>query len=115
MKYAHIDQDNNLIGWYDSDIHDNIPTPNVQVSEEQWLKAININANKVYIDGSSEQIIQIDKNTEIQKQIFEAKLFLQNTDWYYFRFLDENKPIPKQIVKERIEKRNLINELESKL
>ena len=44
MKYAHI-IDNKLQGWYSDDIHINIPTPNIEVTDEVWQEAININAN----------------------------------------------------------------------
>lgn len=44
MKYAHI-IGNDLKGWYDSNIHTTIPTPNIEVSEGIWQEAININAN----------------------------------------------------------------------
>lgn len=46
MKYAHIEEKTNkILGWYDTTIHKNIPTPNVEVSEEEWKIAISINAN----------------------------------------------------------------------
>lgn len=93
MKYAHLDNDGKILGWYSDDIHgtyvqavyeekiiqeeqrdeenniiqeeikesvlvkdgyydiSNIPTPNIEVSDEVWQEAININAN-VYEDGS---------------------------------------------------------------
>ncbi len=51
MKYAHLEQDTNkLLGWYDDNIHSKIPTPNIEVDEKVWQKAININAN-CYEDG----------------------------------------------------------------
>ena len=48
MKYAHIDSDGILLGWYSPE--DDIPTPNVEVSDEVWQQALDINANK-YVDG----------------------------------------------------------------
>lgn len=46
MKYAHLENNTNrLLGWYDSEIHSNIPTPNIKVTEKVWQDAININAN----------------------------------------------------------------------
>ena len=46
MKYAHIEnKTNKLLGWYDKKIHLEIPTPNIEVSDEVWQEAININAN----------------------------------------------------------------------
>ena len=46
MKYAHLEKDTNkLLGWYDDNIHLEIPTPNIEVSEKVWQEALNINAN----------------------------------------------------------------------
>lgn len=46
MKYAHLEKDTNkILGWYDKEIHKTIPTPNVEVKNEVWQEAININAN----------------------------------------------------------------------
>lgn len=49
MKYAHI-IDTKLQGWYDKEINPKIPTPNIEVTDEVWQEAININAN-CYEDG----------------------------------------------------------------
>lgn len=56
MKYAHIDQNNILLGWYADDVHDVIPTPNIQVSEEVWQNALENNHNKVNADGTTEKV-----------------------------------------------------------
>ncbi len=45
MKYAHLDNENKILGWYDDVIHSKIPIPNIEVSEEVWQEALNINAN----------------------------------------------------------------------
>ncbi|MCT7405611.1 hypothetical protein [Aliarcobacter cryaerophilus] len=44
MKYVHL-ENNKILGWYDDLIHSEIPTPNIEVSDEVWQEAININAN----------------------------------------------------------------------
>jgi uncharacterized protein (UPF0297 family) len=54
MKIANIDNDNKLLGWYDSNIHSVIPTPNVEVTDEQWQVALDNGHNKVNQDGSTE-------------------------------------------------------------
>lgn len=67
MKYAHLEKNTNkILGWYSDDIHDNIPTPNIEVNDEQWQEAININAN-CYENG---KFIAKDFRTaeEIQEQ-----------------------------------------------
>lgn len=54
MKYAHYDETTGLIlGWYDNEIHKEIPTPNIQVSDEVWQNAIDNNHNKINEDGST--------------------------------------------------------------
>ena len=65
MKYAHIEQDTNkLLGWYDKKIHLEIPTPNIEVTDEVWQEALNINAN-CYENG---EFIRKDFRTEEEKE-----------------------------------------------
>ena len=46
MKYAHLEEyTNKILGWYSDEIHSEIPTPNIEVSEKVWQSAISINAN----------------------------------------------------------------------
>ena len=84
MKYAHLEKDTNkLLGWYDDNIHSEIPTPSIKVTEEVWQEAININAN-CYEDGkfiskdfrTDEEILK----QELEIKINEAKQFLDKTD-----------------------------------
>ena len=49
MKYAHLNG-NKVVGWYDSDIHETIPEPNVEISYETWQAATQSDANW-YEDG----------------------------------------------------------------
>ena len=67
-KYAHIDSENILQGWYDSEIHTTIPTPNIEVTDEQWQNALNNIHNKINADGSSEFV-----DTETAEQKAEAQ------------------------------------------
>ena len=53
MKYAHYDETNGkLLGWYDSEIHETIPTPNIEVSEADWQVALDNGYNYVDIVDS---------------------------------------------------------------
>lgn len=45
MKYAHVDESNNILGWYTLDIHKNIPFPNIEVTDEIWSESLRIGAN----------------------------------------------------------------------
>lgn len=65
MKYAHLEKDTNkLLGWYDDNIHSKIPTPNIEVTDDVWQEAININAN-CYEDG---EFIFKDFTTDEQRE-----------------------------------------------
>lgn len=47
MKYANYDKNFWLVGFYDDKIHDEIPAPNVKLSDEEWKAALNSGANFV--------------------------------------------------------------------
>lgn len=64
MKYAHINENGQLLGWYDKEINTSIPTPNIEVSDEQWQIAMDNEHNKVNKDGSTEFF---DFRTEAEK------------------------------------------------
>lgn len=78
MKYAHIIE-TKLQGWYDDSIHSKIPTPNIEVSEEVWQEAININAN-CYEDGKfivkdfrTDEEIELAEIEKIKSELRSAK------------------------------------------
>ena len=65
MKYANIEnRTNKLLGWYDKEIHLEIPTPNIEVTDEVWQEALNINAN-CYENG---EFIRKDFRTDEQRE-----------------------------------------------
>ncbi|WP_346745489.1 hypothetical protein [uncultured Campylobacter sp.] len=78
MKYAHYDEkEKTLLGYYDDEIHDTIPTPNIEISDEDWLRALNENANSV--DTKNKKLLRIetepkrDELAELEKQIKECE------------------------------------------
>lgn len=78
MKYAHYDKKEKMIlGYYDDEIHDTIPTPNIEISDEDWLRALNENANSV--DTKNKKLVRIeikpkrDELAELEKQIRECE------------------------------------------
>ena len=119
MKYAHM-IDTKLQGWYSDDIHSNIPTPNIEVTDEVWQEAININANCyengkfIVKDFRTAEEIRAD---EISIQISEAKSYLVDTGWYIERLNDPSsgKAMPEEVLEKRAEARELINTLEAEL
>ena len=104
MKYTHLEKNTNkILGWYSSNIHSEIPTPNIEVTEEQWQEAININAN-CYENGkfivkdfrTEDEIIeqaQAQFRAERDKLLVEADieinklvdLGLDSTEWRVYR------------------------------
>ncbi len=89
MKYANIEnRTNKLLGWYDKRIHLEIPTPNIEVTDEVWQEALNINAN-CYENG---KFIFKDFRTEEEKE----KQRVQNINSYTQSFIYSKYPQPKQ-------------------
>ena len=104
MKYANIENGTNkLLGWYDKEIHLEIPTPNIEVTDEVWQEALNINAN-YYENGKFivkdfrtpeeiEQEVQAQFRAERNKLLVEADieinklvdLGLNPTEWRVYR------------------------------
>ena len=116
MKYANIENGTNkLLGWYDKRIHLEIPTPNIEVTDEVWQEAININAN-CYENGkfmvkdfrTEEEI----RTAEINTQIAEAKGYLASTDFkmtvdYYPTMTTEQQ---EELTRKRAEARSFLRE-----
>ena len=67
MKYAHYDKDTKrLLGYYDDEIHNDIPTPNIEISDEEWREALNKNANSV--DVKNQKLARIEVEQEIDEK-----------------------------------------------
>ena len=48
MKYVRYDEkEQEILGYYDDEIHKNIPTPSVSVSDEIWHRAVQTNATHI--------------------------------------------------------------------
>ena len=103
MKYAHLDKENKILGWYSDEIHSDIPTPNIEVTDEVWQEALNTNANcyengefivkDFRTDVEIEQEAQAQFRAERGKLLAEADveinklvdLGLDSTDWRVYR------------------------------
>jgi hypothetical protein len=107
-KYAHVDENNKLLGWYDSEIHESIPEPKILVTEEQWQISIHNNHDYCGNDGVTKYA-----NTEptSEQKITEAKIYLSQTDWYVIREADSGKKMPSEIKTKRAEARQTIDDL----
>lgn len=80
MKYAHLNGEK-LLGWYTKDVHgDNIPTPNVEVTDEVWQKALEDGAN-CYVDN---KFVYKDLSTNDEKAAairIQRDQLLEQSDW----------------------------------
>lgn len=89
MKYAHIDENNKVLGWYTPDVHgiyvpssdsdvegywdmSNIPTPNIEVTDEVWQEAISVNAN--YYSNGKFIVHDFRTDDEITKDELKSKI-----------------------------------------
>ena len=89
MKYAHLEKNTNkILGWYDSEIHSKIPTPNIEVTEKVWQEALNINANCYEKD----KFVFKDFRTDNEKE----KNRVQNINSYTQSFITKKYPLEKQ-------------------
>jgi len=71
MKYAYVDENNKLLGFFDDEIHREIPEPKIQITEEQWRNALANNHNKINSDGTSETF---DFRTDEEKASDQARI-----------------------------------------
>ena len=82
MKYAHIEnKTNKLLGWYDKEVHSEIPTANIEVIDEVWQEAININANCYengeFIVKDFRTVKEIEQETQVQFRAERDKLLVE--------------------------------------
>ncbi len=48
MKYAYFNKaTNEILGFYDDEIHETIPKPNIKISDDEWREALAIGANTI--------------------------------------------------------------------
>jgi cellulose synthase/poly-beta-1,6-N-acetylglucosamine synthase-like glycosyltransferase len=69
MYYAHYDnQTGEILGFYTSDIHDNIPTPNIEITYDQWQECLN-NQGRRKIDVITKQIVACEPPAPTKDQL----------------------------------------------
>lgn len=67
MKYAHYDKNTKeLLGFYDDEIHKNIPESNIEILDEEWREALNKNANSV--DVKNQKLVRVEVEQEIDEK-----------------------------------------------
>ena len=81
--YAHYDIINNqLLGWYPSDMHDEIPTPNFIVDADIYDEALTMAFNHCNPEnGTLDNVDYSSVDTRLIKEINKAKSYLKSTDF----------------------------------
>ena len=86
MKYCHYEKESwKILGYYDKEIHAEIPSPSIEISDEIWQNAINNNHNCIDESGktelkdfrSTEEIAYLESlptHEELDKMEYQAKL-----------------------------------------
>lgn len=116
MKFANYEPETGkILGWYDNEIHETIPTPTIEVSEEQWQIAIDNGHNKVNPDGTTAKVdFRTPEEIARDEQIainMAARKYLADTDWYVIRLQETGVPVPQEILDERQAARDSIVEV----
>ncbi len=110
MKYAHYNNETReIIGWYDSDIHETIPTPNESVTDTEWQDALDNNHNHISPTNimSNKDFRPPGERETSRKQavVREHERYLASTDWYVTRFIETGEVIPDDVSSLRAEAR----------
>lgn len=91
---------------------------NIEVSNAKWVEGQSY--NKIIVNGKDITFEKVDWRTpeEIQKQELQIKLdealrYLEDTDFYYPRYLETGEPVPTDVVIKRQEYRTFLRENEN--
>jgi hypothetical protein len=80
MKYVHYDKKTNeILGYYDDEIHENIPTPNFEISSDAWRQALSENAN--IADVKNQKLVRIEVEQE-KDELAELEVQIKETEDY---------------------------------
>lgn len=82
-KFAHLNGEQ-VLGWYAVEVHgDNIPTPNVEVTDEVWQQAL-VDVANAYVDGKfiKKDFSTTEEKTQIKR--LSRDILLGESDWTQF-------------------------------
>lgn len=113
MKYANYNKETNeILGFYDDEIHESIPEPNIKISDDEWEKALSIGANYIQngelikkepkIDEKAKALTQLEADiTECEDDIRHALIIgnnnvLENLRNEYKSLLAEHEKLQEQ-------------------
>lgn len=82
-KFAHLNGEQ-VLGWYTPEVHgDNIPTPNVEVTDEVWQQAL-VDVANAYVDNKfiKKDFSTTEEKTQIKR--LTRDILLGESDWTQF-------------------------------
>lgn len=83
MKHVNYDvKTNEILGFYDDEMHESIPEPNIKISDDEWQEALRIGANYIEKGKPIKQEIEIDEHTkqlaQIEQDIAECENYIRH-------------------------------------
>lgn len=117
MIYATLDNSGFVTGFYDTSLHgDNIPDNAVEITKEQYDELLNNQGKTALVDG---YVIEKEKElSEVEANIsnaFKAREYLNSTDWYVIRNIENGSAIPDEVATKRLESRVIVSDYEDNL
>ena len=90
MKYTYFNEaTNEILGFYDDEIHDSIPEPNIKISDDEWKKALSIGADYIQngelikkepkVDEKAKQLAQLEADIKECEDDIKHALIIGNT------------------------------------
>lgn len=78
MKYAHYNEETKeILGYYDDELHEAIPEPNINLSEEEWQDALSMGATHI---KNNKPIHQEHKLSEAEQRLLEIEVELEDNE-----------------------------------
>ena len=113
MKYVNYNANTNeILGFYDDDIHNFIPEPNISITDEVWREALQIGAN--YIENNQLVVKENAIDTKAQEiSELEAEIKEIETHIRHAMLIDNTQVLPdlREEYKELLKrKEELVNE-----
>jgi len=82
MKYTILDTNGLPTAFYSDDIHSDIPTDAIEITDEQWLECLNNQGTRQFVNGTLvAYVAPITLEQEQATKLVEAKAYLTSTDY----------------------------------
>lgn len=90
--YVNYDRKGNIIGFYTPDIHNDIPSECIKITEDEW-KYLVVHQDEYMVDVTSRLLVWCGKNICTEQEIAAVRAkrdrLLLNTDWIVARHIEQ--------------------------